>query len=129
MRQISFEDGIQYVYGQHLEPVATVRSGETVEFVCQDSCGGQIRSEEDTLDHLQMDRVNGATRPVAIEGTHPGDAIRVRVRDIRVAATGFQSIVSCYGVLGQEVRGSRTRVLALREGRAAFCIVVRLPVG
>src|SRR5438046_2951936 len=128
MRQISFEDGITYVFGPHLEPVATVRSGETVEFVCQDSCGGQIRSEEDTLDHLQMDRVNGATGPVAIEGTHPGDAIRVRIRDIRVAATGFQSIVSSYGVLGQEVRGSRTKMIPIRDGKAVFSKGIRLPI-
>src|SRR5437762_285095 len=99
MRQISFEDGITYVFGPHLEPVATVRSGETVEFVCQDSCGGQIRSERDTLDQLQMDRVNGATGPVAVAGAQRGDAIRVRIRDIRVGPTGFQSIVSSYGVL------------------------------
>src|SRR5213592_2545879 len=128
MRQISFEDGITYVFGPHLEPVATVRSGETVEFVCQDSCGAQIRSEEDTLDHLQMDRVNGATGPVAIEGTHPGDAIRVRIRDIRVAATGFQSIVSSYGVLGQEVRGSRTKMIPIRDGKAVFSKGIRLPI-
>src|SRR5881392_17603 len=119
MRQISFEDGITYVFGPHLEPV---------EFVCQDSCGGQIRSEEDTLDHLQMDRVNGATGPVAIEGTHPGDAIRVRIRDIRVAATGFQSIVSSYGVLGQEVRGSRTKMIPIRDGKAVFSKGIRLPI-
>src|SRR5438093_1318474 len=64
MRQISFDDGITYMFGPHLEPVATVRSGETVEFVCQDSCGGQIQSEWDTLDQLQMDRGNGATKEI-----------------------------------------------------------------
>src|SRR5947207_1751426 len=128
MRQISFDDGITYMFGPHLEPVATVRSGETVEFVCQDSCGGQIQSEGDTLDQLQMDRVNGATRPVAVAGAQRGDAIRVRIRDIRVGPTGFQSIVSSYGVLGEEVRSPRTKMIPIREGKAVFSKGIRLPI-
>src|SRR5206468_10591957 len=110
MRQISFDDGITYMFGPHLEPVATVRSGETDEFVCQDSCGGQIESEGDTLDQLQMDRVNGATGPVAVAGAHRGDAIRVRIRDIRVGPTRYQSILSSHGVLGADVRNARTKL-------------------
>ena len=109
-------------------PVATVRSGETVEFVCQDSCGGQIQSEGDTLDQLQMDRVNGATGPVAVAGAQRGDAIRVRIRDIRVGPTGFQSIVSSYGVLGEEVRSPRTKMIPIREGKAVFSKGIRLPI-
>ena len=128
MRQISFDDGITYMFGPHLEPVATVRSGETVEFVCQDSCGGQIQSEGDTLDQLQMDRVNGATGPVAVAGAQRGDAIRVRIRDIRVGPTGFQSIVSSYGVLGEEVRSPRTKMIPIREGKAVFSKGIRLPI-
>src|SRR5438093_124231 len=128
MRQISFDGGITYMFGPHLEPVATVRSGETVEFVCQDSCGGQIQSEGDTLDQLQMDRVNGATGPVAVAGAQRGDAIRVRIRDIRVGPTGFQSIVSSYGVLGEEVRSPRTKMIPIREGKAVFSKGIRLPI-
>ena len=128
MREISFDDGITYIFGPHLAPVATVRSGETVEFVCQDSCGGQIQSEGDTLDQLQMDRVNGATGPVAVAGAQRGDAIRVRIRDIRVGPTGFQSIVSSYGVLGEEVRSPRTKMIPIREGKAVFSKGIRLPI-
>jgi amidase len=128
MRQVSFEDGVTYVFGPRLEPVATIRSGETVDFVCQDSCGGQIQSERDTLDRLQMDRVNGATGPVGIEGAQPGDSVRIRIREITVAATGFQSIVSSHGVLGDEVREPRTKMIPIRDGQALFSRGIRLPV-
>src|SRR2546427_5455625 len=50
---------------------------------CQDACGGQIRSEQDTLDDLDMDRVNGATGPVGVIGSRAGDVIRIRIREIR----------------------------------------------
>ena len=128
MRRISFQDGLTYTFGPDLTPIATVRSGETVEFVCQDACGGQIRTEKDTLDQLDMDRVNGATGPVRVIGSRPGDVIRVQIRGIRVAEWGFQSIVSGHGVLGDEVDRPRTKVIPIQDGFAVFSKRIRLPV-
>src|SRR5438445_4246352 len=128
MRRISFQDGVTYTFGPDLTPIAKVRSGETVEFVCQDACGGQIRTENDTLDQLDMDRVNGATGPVRVVGSRPGDVIRVQIRGIRVAEWGFQSIVSGHGVLGDEVDRPRTKVIPIEDGIAVFSKRIRLPV-
>src|SRR5438132_11585915 len=126
MRRISFQDGVTYTFGPDLTPIAKVRSGETVEFVCQDACGGQIRTENDTLDQLDMDRVNGATGPVRVVGSRPGDVIRVQIRGIRVAEWGFQSIVSGHGVLGDEVDGPRTKVIPIEDGIAFISKRIRL---
>src|SRR2546429_5563296 len=128
MRRISFQDGVTYTFGPDLTPIATVRSGETVEFVCQDACGGQIRTEKDTLHQLDMDQVNGATGPVRVIGSRPGDVIRVQIRDIRVAEWGFQSIVSGHGVLGDEVDRPRTKVIPIEDGIVVFSKRIRLPV-
>src|SRR3989440_9733810 len=128
MRRISFQDGVTYTFGPDLTPVATVRSGETVEFVCQDACGGQIRTEKDTLDQLDMDQVNGATGPVRVTGSRAGDVIRIQIREIRVAEWGFQSIVSGHGVLGDEVDRPRTKMIPIEEGVAVFSKRIRLPV-
>src|SRR5437867_172577 len=103
MRRVSFQEGLIYSFRPELVPVVTVRSGETVDFVCQDSCGGQIRSARDTLDRLDINRVNGATGPARVVGSRPGDTLRVRIRDIRVAGEGFQSILPKVGVLGDDV--------------------------
>jgi len=127
MRRISFQDGITYTFGPSMTPIAKVRSGETVEFACQDACGGQIRSEQDTLDDLDMDRVNGATGPVGVIGSRAGDVIRIRIREIRVAELGFQSIVSGHGVLGDEVRKSRTKMIPIEDGIAIFSKRIRVP--
>lgn len=128
MKQISFKDGILYSFRPDLRPVATIRSGETLEFLCQDSCGGQIRSELDTLAKLDFNRVNGATGPVAVSGARPGDALRVRIRDIRVGDMGFQAIEPKYGVLGEDVTAPRTKMIPIRKGLAHFSRRVRLPI-
>src|SRR5437660_11634040 len=128
MRRSSFQDGVTYTFGPDLTPIARVRSGETVEFVCQDACGGQIRTENDTLDQLDMDQVNGATGPVRVIGSRPGDVIRIQIREIRVADWGFQSIVSGHGVLGDEVDRPRTTVIRIEDGVAVFSKRIRLPV-
>src|SRR5437764_14388474 len=90
MRRISFQDGVTYTFGPDLTPIATVRSGETVEFVCQDACGGQIRTEKDTLDQLDMDQVNGAPGPVRVIGSPARDVIRVQLAANRVAGWRFR---------------------------------------
>src|SRR5947199_7008547 len=128
MRRISFQDGVTYTFGPDLTPAVTGRSGGTVAFVCQEGCGGQIRTEKDTLDQLDMDQVNGATGPVRVIGSRAGDVIRIQIRDIRVAEWGFQSIVSGHGVLGDEVDRPRTKVIPIQDGFAVFSKRIRLPV-
>ncbi len=127
MKRVSYEDGIVYAFRPDLKPVASVRPGETVEFVCQDSCGGQIRSEADTLEKLDFDHVNGATGPVEITGASPGDALKVAVLDIRVADEGFQAIGPTHGVLG-DAPASRTKMILIRKGVAHFSRRIRLPI-
>jgi len=128
VQRIRFEDGVIYAFRPDLAPVKSVRSGETVEFVCEDACGGQIRSEKDTLASLDFERVNGATGPVAIRGSQPGDALRVQIRDIRVADVGFQSIAPKVGVLGADVDGPATKMIPIRNGMAVFSRSIRLPI-
>src|SRR5436189_5200911 len=90
MRRISFQDGVPYTFGHDLTPIATVRSGETVEFVCQDACGGQLRTEKDTLDQLDMEQVNGATGTVRGIGSRAVDVTRTHIRDNKFAGLRFQ---------------------------------------
>ncbi len=128
MKRVSHEDGIIYAFRPDLAPVATARSGETIDFVCQDACGGQIRSEKDTLVTLDFARVNGATGPVQVMGARPGDALRVRIRDIHVAERGFQSVAPNVGVLGDAVVGPSTKMIPIRDGMAIFSKSIRLPI-
>lgn len=128
MRKISYDEGVVYSFRPDLEPVLTITSGETVEFVCQDACGGRIRSETDTLDRLDAGQVNGATGPVGVSDARPGDVLRVKILDVRVKERGFVSIAPGYGVLGEEVKAGRTRMVPIRDGRAHFSPQLEVPV-
>jgi len=128
VKRISFEDGLIYSFRPELASVATVQSGETMEFVCQDSCGGLIRSEKDTLDRLDFNRVNGATGPVQVADSRPGDVLRIRIKQIQVAREGFLSILPKAGVLGDDVPEPKTKMVPLDGDVAVFSKGVRLPI-
>jgi len=128
MKRLTRDDGLVYAFRPDIKPILSVRPGEVIEFVCEDSCGGQIRSEADTLDKLDFSRVNGATGPVEIIGAQPGDAVKVTILDIRTSSLGFQAIEPGYGVLGDQVPAPRTKFIPIRRGVAQFSRRIRLPV-
>lgn len=128
MRRIRFADGQIYAFGPDLRARATVRPGATFEVECQDSCGGQIRSEMDTLSKIDLDHVNGATGPIEIAGARPGDALKIDLLSLRVGDVGYVGIEPKLGVLGDRVAEARTRILPIRNGVAHFSEDLRLPI-
>jgi len=128
MNRIRVADGQIFAFSPNLQPVAASGPGEVFEVECQDSCGGQIRTEADLLSKIDLDHVNGATGPVEIVGALPGDTLRVRVLDLRVGKVGYMGIEPKLGVLGDRVTAAKTRILPVRGGFARFSQDVRLPV-
>ncbi len=128
MDRVRVADGQIFAFSPNLQPVAAFGPGEVFEVECQDSCGGQIRSEADLLSKVDLDRVNGATGPIEILGARPADTLRVDVLDIRVDKEGYVGIEPKLGVLGDRVAQARTRILPLRGGFATFSKGLRLAI-
>ena len=128
MQRISYRDAQIFAFTPDLEARATVRPGETFEVECEDSCGGQIRTEADLLSKIDFDHVNGATGPIEIAGAEPGDAVRVAVLAMKVGPVGYVGIEPRYGVLGDRVAKPKTRIVPIRNGIAHFSDNVRLPI-
>ena len=128
MRRLSYEDGQIFAFGPDLTPMASVEPGETVEVDCEDSCGGQIRTEADLLSKVDLDRVNGATGPIEVRRARPGDVLRVRIRRIQIGDEGYVGIEPTLGVLGDRIPAARTKILPIREGVARFSRSVGIPV-
>ncbi len=128
MNRVRVADGQIFAFAPNLQPVAAFRPGEVFEVECQDSCGGQIRSEADLLSKVDLDHVNGATGPIEIRDAKPGDALKVDVLDIRVGREGYVGIEPKLGVLGDRVANAKTRILPLRGGFATFSKGLRLPI-
>ncbi len=128
MNRVRVADGQIFAFSPNLQPVATSGPGEILEVECQDSCGGQIRTEADLLSKIDLDHVNGATGPIEILGARPGDALRIRILGLRVGRVGYVGIEPQLGVLGDRVTSAKTRIVPIRNGFARFSKDLRIPV-
>ena len=64
-------DHVVWSFGPDLEPVLEIDPGETVTFETNDCFTGQIRGEDDLVTEIDLERINGATGPVAVRGAEP----------------------------------------------------------
>src|SRR5438105_13470610 len=76
-------DQIIWSFGPDLEPVLEVEPGETVVFETNDCFTGQIRYEDDLVTEIDLERINSATGPVAVQGAETGDSLIVEILDVR----------------------------------------------
>jgi acetamidase/formamidase len=82
-----------------IPPIATIQSGEVVEFDLLDAAGGQIIPESTieaihTLDFARVDQVNG---PIYVEGAKPGNTLQVDLLDLQPANWGWTAIIPAEG--------------------------------
>lgn len=119
----------QYVYAMSPDnqPVAHVKSGDTLTFVTQDCFGNQFFDESVTMERLDWDHTNPATGPVFVEGAQPGDVLKVKIEKIDVADYGFMCALPGEGVLGSLVTESRLKKIAFRDGMAYFSDEIVIP--
>jgi len=69
-------------FNAEMKPVISVDLGTIVEIETWDCFTGQVQSESDTVEKLDLSRINSATGPIAINGTEPGDLLAVTLIDI-----------------------------------------------
>ena len=76
------DDKTLFFFDRDLEPVLTVKSGETVRIRTKDCFSNQLTGPQDAMDDLDWDAVNPATGPVFVEGAKAGGALKVRIENI-----------------------------------------------
>ena len=102
-------DQIIWSFGPSLEPVLEVEPGETVVFETNDCFTGQIRSEDDLVTEIDLERINSATGPVAVRGAEPGDSVVAEILDVRPVEQGVATLIPGFGQLIEPtVRFKRT---------------------
>jgi amidase len=89
---------------------------------------GQIKTETDLLDMLDWDHVNPATGPVYIEGTLPGDILKIDLLSVKVHDQAVVCAVPNEGVLGDRITHMETSVLRYEGDYAIFKDKVRIPL-
>ena len=111
---------IIYSFNWKHKPAAHVQPGELVTIETEDAFGGQIRSEKDSVKTLDWSKVDGATGPIFIEGTQPGDTLVVEIVNIKVAKKGVIVTVPKHGILAEKDFRPSTRIIELSKNTADF---------
>ncbi|WP_276814270.1 acetamidase/formamidase family protein [Desulfurococcus amylolyticus] len=114
------ESHVFYEFNPGLEPVARVKPGDLVVFKTLDALGGQVKSEEDTIEKIDFTRVNPATGPLYVEDTGPGDVLVVDVLSLEVSGRGVIVTAPGEGVLGERVDKAKTRVCMVNGDYVEF---------
>ena len=74
---------LNYEFSRHLEPRARVRPGDSLCVESEDALSGQIRKPGDRRDKSKVPYSNPVTGPIVVEGAQPGDALCVKIAQIR----------------------------------------------
>jgi amidase len=120
-------DQVIWSFGPDLEPVLEVEPGETVVFETNDCFTGQIRSEDDLVTEIDLERINGATGPVAVKGAEPGDSLVAEILDVKPIEWGVATLIPGFGQLIDEVRAPLTRLFRVEDGVVRMNDRVRFP--
>jgi amidase len=120
-------DQVIWSFGPQLEPVLVVEPRETVTFETNDCFTGQIRSEDDLVTEIDLDRINSATGPVAVKGAEPGDSLVAEIVDIRPIEWGVATLIPGFGQLIDRVQGPVTRRFEVRDGQVRMNERVSFP--
>jgi amidase len=98
------------------EPVISVDPGTVIEIETWDCFTGQVQSEEDTVEKIDLNRVNSATGPICVRGAEPGDTLSVTLLDIRPNSKGAAMCIPEWGQLINTVHAPTTRIFNVENG-------------
>ena len=117
-----------YAIGPDDPPAATCAPGDVVCFETRDCFSNQIRAETDLFESVGWATINPATGPLYVEGSVPGDTLKVTVLDIEVKSPGVMVAVPRLGALGHLIQKSETRVVPLEGSCARFSAGISVPL-
>ncbi len=105
-----------WAYEANMAPVVSVDPGTVIEIETWDCFTGQVQTESDTVEKLDLARVNSATGPIAVKGAEPGDSLSVTLIDIRPDRKGAGMCIPEWGQLIHKVKSPTTRIFRVEDG-------------
>jgi amidase len=82
MREIRQEGTYHYVFSPYIEPLTSVRPGETVAIYTDDAFEGRIQTADDLPSRVLGSYLNPQTGPIYVDGAEPGDTLAVTIHSI-----------------------------------------------
>ena len=115
------EGSVIYHFTPDAAPVWRVDPGEPLTVRCPDGMRGRIRTEEDHYVRVDPDRVNDAVGPIHVNDAQPGDALAVRLEEVRVPADqGYVLLIPGFGLLRDRVAAPKTKICRIDERGVHF---------
>lgn len=115
-----------FAFASDLSAVMHARQGEEVVLQTHDCFSGQLKTSADTLETLDWSITNPATGPVYIEGTRPGDILRVDLLEVRATGPSVMVAVPDTGAMGDMITEMETTLLEHTEDTVIFKDLVEI---
>lgn len=109
-----------YKFSRKNRTAYKVSDGERVVVETKDAFSNLVRSSKTLFENMSMDDVNPATGPIEIEGMRTGEALCVSIEKIKCGSNGVVMCSPELGVLMNDVRRSRTKVIRIKGNKAIF---------
>lgn len=122
------DDKTLFFFDRDLEPVLTVKSGETVRIRTKDCFSNQLTGPQDTMDDLDWDAVNPATGSVFIEGAKAGGALKVRIDNIEFDEQTCSATGQDEGVCGNRFTEWATHYCKIQGNTLAWDERLNIPL-
>ena len=134
-QRIEKAGNIKYALSDSDAFIASVEEGETFIVECAINVNdGTIRhvGQQLTAEDVKIPFVNGATGPIEVRGTKPGDMLTLEIIDIELGNLGFTALWPGIGMFPDWVRrkefGIQTRVVEVKDGLVHWNEHLKLPV-
>ncbi len=127
MRKLG-SDKVVYIFSPRNKAAYSVEDGERVVVKTKDCFGGKARSSKDLFEDIAMGSVNPATGPIEVVGIRKGQTLGISIEKIRCGGSGVMMCSPNLGILGSDVRRSRTRIVPIKGSIAQFSKDIRIPL-
>ena len=107
-------------FSKDVDAVLHVKQGAELLLSTHDCFSGQIKTTADTLATLDWSITNPATGPIYVEGTEPGDLLRIDLHEVKAHGPSVMVAVPEVGALGHLIKQEETVILENTEDSVVF---------
>ncbi|MBU0685057.1 MAG: acetamidase/formamidase family protein [Thermoplasmatota archaeon] len=109
-----------HVFSPKNRPAHSVENGEMVVVESPDCFSGLVKTSKKLFEDVPMERVNPATGPVRVDGMSAGETLCISIEKIKCGPLGIIMCSPELGILCEDVRKSRTKIVEIRGNKAKF---------
>lgn len=109
-----------HVFSPKNRSAYSARNGERILIESPDCFSGLVNTSKKLFEAVPMERVNPATGPVRVDGMSAGETLCISIEKIDCGPFGIIMCSPELGILCEDVRKSRTKIVEIRGNKAKF---------